>query len=268
VVPLSPSSEAAAQYLAAARRSRRSGDRLPESNRPQDSESAIAIQFRVSELFGEPIGGWKAASPTQDKISLGPIYASDIYTSSPCPVRPLKGSARIEPEVAFVLGKDFSPQATPYSESEIRSGIAETRLALEVLGGRYADPDSVTFPEKLADSLNNQALFIGPVVPNALDQKLDAFPVTIDGPGGLHVTREGVHPSGHPLAPLYWLVNFLSERGEGLKAGQIVTAGSYCGVLELPLGAPLRVTFGTLGILSVELAGASQKAQAYVKEAK
>ena len=56
--------------------------------------------------------------------------------------------------------------------------------------------------------------------------------------------------------------------------GQIVTAGSYCGVLELPLGAPLRIAFDGLGILSVVLANAStladasNKAQAYVKEAK
>jgi 2-keto-4-pentenoate hydratase len=266
-VPLSPSFEAAAQYLVAARRARRPGDRLSESNRPHDCESALAIQHRVSELLAETIGGWKAAIPAQDKISIGPIYASDIYTTSPCPVRPSKGSARIEPEIAFVLGQDLGPRATPYTESEIRGAISETRLTLEVLGGRYADPENVPFPEKLADAMNNQALFVGPVVPNALDQKLDAFPVTVDGPAGLHMTRAGVHPSGHPLAPLYWLANFLAGRGEGLKAGQIVTAGSYCGVLELPVGAPLRIGFDGLGILSVELADASSKAQAYVKEA-
>jgi 2-keto-4-pentenoate hydratase len=270
----SPSTEAAAQYLVAARRARRPGDRLPESNRPHDCESALAIQHRVSELLGESIGGWKAAIPAQDKISVGPICASDIYRASPCPVRPSKGSARIEPEIAFVLGQDLGPRGTPYTEAEIRAAISETRLTLEVLGGRYADPENVPFPEKLADAMNNQALFVGPVVPHALDQKLDAFPLTIDGPAGLHLTRAGVHPSGHPLAPLYWLANFLSGRGEGLKAGQIVTAGSYCGVLELPLGAPLRIAFDGLGILSVVLANAStladasNKAQAYVKEAK
>jgi len=264
-VSLAPSFEAAAQFLVAARRTRRPGDRLPEENRPHDSESAIAVQRRVSELLGEQIGGWKAASPTGDKLSVGPIYASDIYRTSPCPVRPVKGSARIEPEVAFVLGKDLGPRSTPYTEAEVRGAISETRLALEILGGRYADPDGVSFPEKLADAMNNQALFVGPVVPNALEQKLDAFPLTVDGPDGLHYTKDGVHPSGHPLAPLYWLANFLSSRGDGLKAGQIVTAGSYAGVLELPLGAPLRITFDGLGTLSVELADTGARAQAHVR---
>ncbi len=263
----SSSCEAAAQYLAAARRARRSGERLPESSRPTDCESAIAIQHRVSELLGERIGGWKAASPSQDKISLGPIYASDIYATSPCPVRPRTGKARIEPEVAFVLGHDLGPRAQPYTESEVRAAISETRLALEILGGRFADSDNVPFPEKLADALNNQALFIGPEVPGALDKKLDAMPITVDGPDGFQVSRDGVHPSGHPLAPLLWLANFLSARGQGLKKGQIVTAGSYCGVLDLPLGKPLRVTFGGLGVLSVELADASETGRSYVKEA-
>jgi 2-keto-4-pentenoate hydratase len=264
----SSSCEAAAQYLVAARRARRSGERLPEFCRPGECASAIAIQHRVSELLGERIGGWKAASPSQDKISLGPIYASDIYSTSPCPVRPRGANARIEPEVAFVLGQDLGPRATPYTEAEIRAAIAETRLALEILGGRFADPENVPFPEKLADALNNQALFIGPVVPNALDQKLDKLPITVDAPEGFRVARDGVHPSGHPLAPLLWLANFLSARGEGLKKGQIVTAGSYCGVLDLPLAKPLRVTFGGLGTLSTEFADASASERAYVKEAK
>jgi len=259
--------EAAAQYLAAGRRARRSGERLPESCRPTDSQSAVAIQYRVTELLGEPIGGWKTAIPVQDKIHIGPIYAHDIYSSLPCPVRPRGASARIEPEVAFVLGQDLGPRATPYTEADVRAAISETRLVLEVLGGRFADADAVPFPEKLADALNNQALFIGPMVPNALEQKLDKMPITVEGPGGFYLRRDGVHPSGHPLAALLWLANFVSARGDALKKGQIVTAGSYCGVLDLPLGKPLRVTFGDLGTLSVEFADASESGRAYVKEA-
>jgi 2-keto-4-pentenoate hydratase len=206
----------------------------------------------VSELFGAPIGGWKAASPSAGKVSLGPIYAGDIYFSSPCPVLSRKNTMTGEPEVCFVLGRDLGPRTAAYTEAEVLAAIQETRLAIEVLGGRYADPASVSFPEKLADALNNQALFVGPVVPGALDKPLATLPIAVEGPQGVIVTRDGVHPSGHPLAPLLWLANFLSERGDGLKAGQIVTTGSYCGVLELPLATPLRVRFGDLGILSIE----------------
>jgi len=53
-----------------------------------------------------------------------------------------------------------------------------------------------------------------------------------------------------------WLANFLASRGEGLRAGQIVTTGSYAGAIEVPLDVPLVVTFGDLGALATTLVGA------------
>ena len=35
---------------------------------------------------------------------------------------------------------------------------------LEILGSRYSEPDSATFPEMLADGLANQGLLVGPVL--------------------------------------------------------------------------------------------------------
>ena len=69
------------------------------------------------------------------------------------------------------------------------------------------------------------------------------------------LTHEGRHGDGHPLRPLVWLANFLASRDQGLEAGQIVTTGSYAGVLELPLATPLDIRFGDLGTLSVQFIG-------------
>jgi 2-keto-4-pentenoate hydratase len=49
------------------------------------------------------------------------------------------------------------------------------------------------------------------------------------------------------------LANFLAARAEGLRAGHVVTTGSYAGAIEVPLGQPLTVTFGELGVISIEL---------------
>jgi 2-keto-4-pentenoate hydratase len=240
--------EMAAQHLMAARRARRPGDRLPESCRPADCAGALAIQRRVMNLLGEPIGGWKCGPPLAGRINLAPITRPTIYTASPCPVFTEGPTMGIEPEVAFVLGRDLAPRTEPYSESDVRSAISETRLVLELLRGRYADLPAVSFEEKLADSLTNQGLFVGPAVDDGLARKLDAFPVAVGG-----VVHEGVHPAGHPLTPLVWLANYLAANADGLASGQIVTTGSYCGVLELPVGVPLCIEFGGLGVLSVEL---------------
>jgi 2-keto-4-pentenoate hydratase len=238
----------------AARQARRPGDRIPEFCRPSNCEDALSIQRRVSEVIGDRIGGWKASLPPPGAVNLAPIYASTIYPGSPCPVLTSGPTMSIEPEVAFVLGRDLRPRAAAYTETEIRSAISETRLVLELLRGRYADQNSVSFPEKLADGLTNQGLFVGPVVTDGVARAPESLPITIAVRDSPPITHAGRHPSGHPLAPLYWLANFLASTGEGLAAGQIVTTGSFCGVLEAPVGEPVCITFGGLGTLAVQFA--------------
>lgn len=251
--------DAAARHLLAARRAGQPGPRLTESCRPTELEDALAIQWRVQELLGVATGGWKCSLPTPERaISYAAIFAPAIARASPCPAIAQAGIALIEPEIAFVLGSDLPPRPVPYSEGEVRNAIAETRLVLELLASRYADRDSVTFAELLADQVSNQGLFVGPALSGGLERKLEGFSIAIDGPqGGLH-RREGRHPDGHPLRPLVWLANFLASRASvgGLRAGQIVTTGSYAGALEVPLATPLSVRFGDLGEIAVTLVAA------------
>src|SRR6266446_4623478 len=144
----------AARHLLAARHARQPGARLPGTCRPSDLEDALAIQRRVQELLGVATGGWKCSVPTAERaLSCAAIFASTIVRASPCPVLAERGLVRIEPEIAFVLGRDPPRRDTPYGEVEVRAAIAETRLVLELLDSRYADPSGLTFPELLADQI-------------------------------------------------------------------------------------------------------------------
>jgi 2-keto-4-pentenoate hydratase len=249
-----PEQEAAAGFLVAARKSGRPGARLPEACRPADLESALVIQRRVVALLGQAIGGWKCSlPPAPDRINAAPILTSTIFRTSPCNVVATGATARIEPEVAFVMGSDLPQRDTPYSEAEVRAAIAESRLALELLGTRYADPASAGWFEMMADSMQNQGLFVGPVIPGGFAAALEAFPVTVGTTRGVLSRHEGRHGDGHPLRPLVWLANFLAARGEGLRAGQVVTTGSYAGAIDVPLGQPLTVVFGALGVIATEV---------------
>ena len=245
--------DVAARFLVAARQSRRPGERIPEAARPTDIDAAVAIQKRVTELLGLPIGGWKCSVPTPPRpIPMAPIYASTIFSSAPCPILPIGGLARIEPEIAFVMARDLPARDAPYTETEVRTAIRAPHLVLELIGPRYADPVSATFPELLADAIANHGLFIGPAVPGALEHSLGTIPISIETAGkSLHAV-EGKHPDGHPLKPLVWLANYLAKSGTNLAAGQIVTTGSYCGVVDVPLDTPLSVRFGDLGTLNVQ----------------
>jgi 2-keto-4-pentenoate hydratase len=136
-----PQQEGAAQFLAAARRSSRPGARLPESCRPADFESAFAIQRRVGEILELTTGGWKCSVPSRTgQLNVARILAPFIVRTSRCAVDATGATVKIEPEIAFVMGRELAPRDMPYSEAEVRAAIAETRLVLELLGTRYADP--------------------------------------------------------------------------------------------------------------------------------
>jgi 2-keto-4-pentenoate hydratase len=248
--------EAAARYLFAARSSTQLCDRMPEALRPTDIESALAIQRRVGKLLGLAVGGWKCSVPSAErKIAAAPIFASTIFRASPCPVVPVGGQARIEPEIAFVIGSDLPARAAPYNDSEVRDAIRETRAVLEILGSRYSDPSRLTFPELLADHLANQGLLVGPMVAEALNRPVDAFFIRVTAGGKTIVAGEGKHPDGHPLRPLVWLVNHLAAHETGLSAGQIVTTGSYCGAIDVPLDSDIDISWGDFAQLRVRFVG-------------
>jgi 2-keto-4-pentenoate hydratase len=182
-----------------------------------------------------------------------PIYAADIHTGPRCPVSTTGPTASIEPEIAYVLARDLPPRGQPYSESEVRAAIGEARLVLELIGSRYADSKAAEFFEKLADSLSNQGLYLGPAIPGGVTPEMGSFPISMEARGRPFFTGQGKHPDGHPFVALYWLVNFLSGQGQGLKAGEVITTGSYAGVVEAPVGEPLRIAFGDAGVIEVQL---------------
>ncbi|MBR7900053.1 2-keto-4-pentenoate hydratase [Burkholderia multivorans] len=244
--------DGAAQHLVAARHAGAPGPLLPDAFRPEDVDTALAIQHRVADLLGEAVGGWKCALPPPERVVVAPIFASTIREAgAPYRVVTSTPSVRIEPEIAFVLDRDLPARAQPYSDADVRDAIREVRLVLEVLGCRYAEPARATKLELLADAQFNQGLCVGPVVRDGLHASLEAFEIAFEGE--LHRTIDGRHPDGDPLKPLVWLANFAASRGEPLRAGQIVTTGSYAGAIEVPLGDALTVRFGELGSLAVTL---------------
>ena len=248
-----PDLKGAAHDLATARREGRSIERLPEACRPASNEDALLVQQGVAELLDDTVAGWKVGLPKDDDLLLAPLLSSTISLDGSAAVVPYGGKARIEPEVAFVIGEDLPPRGSPYGEDEIRARIGETRLVLELIAARYTDPTALPWPEVLADSFNNLGLLVGPVLADPFTRELGSFQIVIEGPDGPLLTHEGQHPNGHPLPGLVWLVNFLSSRGQTLPAGQVVTTGSYAGVLEVPLSTPLTIRFGELGALEARL---------------
>ncbi|GAB3251698.1 2-keto-4-pentenoate hydratase [Chitinimonas naiadis] len=238
--------QAAARILAQRRQQGIQGACLPADCRPTDLETALAIQAAVAEQMGQPIAGWKCALPSAGKLVVAPIYADTIYSTSPCKVWERNGKTRIEPEVAFRLGKDLPARPEPYTPAEVDAAIAASHLVLELIDSRYLPDAGNVFPDNLADGLVNQGLYIGPELDTDLAASASEFALTLTSKN-LAEQRAARHPDGLPRKPLYWLAEWLRSRGQGLKAGQWVTTGSYAGVITVPLAEPMQVSFEGLG---------------------
>ncbi|AJQ96010.1 hypothetical protein [Gynuella sunshinyii] len=242
--------QTAAQLLCQARRSGDQIERLPEACRPQTLDEALLIQEEVSRLQaaeGEGIAGWKCLLPSEGRVVVAPIYQSLAFQNGTCSLAPLNNAAAIEPELAFVFSETLAPRETPYSEEEVYAAIGEVRMALELIRGRYRDPDSCQFPELLADGLFNQGIYLGPVV----SESPADFPIQVEH-SDENIRLDGHHPNADARVALPWLVNFLNERGYGIEAGQAVITGSYAGVINVPF-TQITVRYGDFGTMTVDV---------------
>ena len=153
-------------------------------------------------------------------------------------------------EIAFVLGKDLPARDEAYSEQEIDDAIGSYHMALELLQRRYLPNDDLTFFDKLADCLLNQGIFVGPEITkeqayNAAKINIIINTVTLnEQTQAAHY--DGKHPNLSAHKPVYWLINFMRERGISFKKGQAIITGSYAGAIEVPINKT-EISYQDLG---------------------
>lgn len=242
---------AAAELLAQARRTGKFIEALPVA--PSSVTEAHAIQDRVAALLGEPVGAFKANAPPDAEPTRGLIFARMIRPSparlSPAEVPHLG----VEGEVAFRFTHNLPPRATPYSRDEV-AGAAVALPAIEVVSGRFRDPRARPPLEQLADCIINGALVPGAETRDWSHLDIPRLRVVLLVNGEPVLEQQGGHPSGDPLGVAAALVNMMRETG-GVKAGQIVTTGSWTGLRFLKPGDRCTVRFESLGEAEVAFDG-------------
>lgn len=230
------------------------GARFDAAIRPADIDQALAVQDAVTELWCEReddlVGGYKCLLPSPSATVVGPIYARTINSVAPVAMFAERGFARIEPEFAFFVGRDLPPRDEPYTEAEVDAAFTQVHMALELLHCRFEAPETCSFPEKLADGLVNQGLFIGPRVDINIARAASQLPISVSYNGETHEFA-GSHPNGLPHLPLHWLVEHLRSRGQGLHQGQAIITGSYAGVIEVPFNTDIDVDYVGVGKMPV-----------------
>jgi 2-keto-4-pentenoate hydratase len=213
-----------------------------------DMNGAMAVQALVREQLDLPVAGWKVANGPANTPIAAPLL--DVRTTG-AEIALFPG-CKIEVELAVRLKSDLPPkQRGEYSRSDMIDAISEVILGIEIVGGRLAEADP-PFLSFLADNLGNRAYVAGARVPLAvLDAAAGGYMCAVtlnDQP--LHEARS-FHPSLDPLAPLLNYANAQNDCIGGLRAGQIVTTGSLCGVIPVEAPGILKGRLDGVGEVSV-----------------
>src|SRR4051812_19265126 len=158
----------------------------------------------------------------------------------------------MEVEFAVRLCRDLPRRGTgSYDRSDILDAIEHLVLGIEVIGGRFDSAANVPFLSFLADNLGNRAYVIGDGVPLSALSEVNGLDcrVTLDGQPLYQAPTS--HPAGDPLMPLLAYANAQSDHLGGLRAGQVVTTGSLCGVLPVRAAGLLEARVAQVGQVSV-----------------
>jgi 2-oxo-3-hexenedioate decarboxylase len=129
---------------------------------------------------------------------------------------------RVEPEIAFLLGRDVTAPAT------ITSVLAATEAvfaAVDILDSRYEN-FRFTLPDVIADNASAAKIVLGPQARRPAELvDLRLIGCVLRTGGKVAATAAGAAVSGHPAAAVAWLANRLGPRSQSLRAGWLVLSG-------------------------------------------
>lgn len=256
--PLSPRAAALVDQLLDARRA---GRAIPSAGLPSTlaEQEIYAVQDACGERGGWFTAGrpraWKLGVPdAQGEASAAPLPDSGLATSPAVIAASLLPRLGVEAEVALVLGRDIdSPGALGSARSDLEAAIADMCVTIEIIDSRFADHTRVAAPVKLADLQTHGGLVCGSMVAfRALDWSAQRCQLIINGE--TRSDTRGTHPAGEPLAALRWLIAHASRRFGGLKRGDIITTGAWCGIVPAAPGSRVEVIFEGIGEARAQLA--------------
>jgi len=244
----------AANTLLDARRTATPIADLPAELQPTSLDEAYAVQDILAEVYG-PIGGWKVGAPTPDAT---PIFAPMPLAWIAASDSTLAGSTwryrGLEAEIAFLIGEDLPPRATPYTMEEVVGAIASCHPSIEVLESGLTDPAAAARMSMLADLQMHGGFIYGAAVADWQSLDFAKEPVSLAVDGVVRVERTGSNTSGNLLRLLPFLANEGAARTGGLKRGDWITTGSWTGNVQATSGADVHVQFASAGAVRLRFA--------------
>ena len=222
---------------------------------PADAVGAYAVQTintRFWEGQGRRIVGRKAGLTAEavqkqlgvDQPDFGVLFEDMRVDDGGAldPARCLQPKA--EAEIAFVLAAALPDPAT--TVDQVAAAVGTVHAAIEIVDSRIADW-KITFADTVADN-GSSAFFV--LADHGLPLAgLDLVGAEMDMRvnGNSVSTGLGAAALGNPLNAAAWLARTLAERGEPLRAGDILLAGALGPMVALTPGDAVEVSITGIG---------------------
>lgn len=222
---------------------------------PLDVAGAYAVQAINTRYWadqGRTIVGRKAgltAKAVQQQLGVGQpdfgVLFDDMRIADGGRLDPARAiQPKAEAEIAFVLGDDLPDPAT--TGEQVAAVVASVHAAIEIVDSRIADW-KITFADTVADN-GSSAFFVlaNEGLPIAgLDLYSAGMVMEINGQ--IVSLGAGEAALGHPLNAAAWLARKLADRGEPIKAGDVLLTGALGPMAALTPGDHVRAIIGGVG---------------------
>ena len=223
-------------------------------------DDAYWVQELVSREGGWAEDGvarhWKSGGPARTgALTHAPLPPGGIWRS-PADARGFHFNVRlIEAEVALRLARDVTPDAAEALSPEEAAGLVESMaVSIEIVDSRWAEgPKAAPALLKLADLQSHGALVLGDWVPFQPRRDWAAQRLQVDIGNQPPAVFTGTHALGDPAWVLPGWLRHATRDGGTVRAGAVVTTGTWCGVLFAHAGDRVAVTFDGVGQASVQL---------------
>ncbi|MGY1725149.1 2-keto-4-pentenoate hydratase [Blastococcus sp. SYSU DS0533] len=158
---------------------------------------------------------------------------------------------RVEPEVAYRLARDVSP------DDDLLAAVDAVAPALEIIDSRYRD-FRFTLADVVADNTSAAGFAIGPWTALRDAGELGGLPVALSVDGEVAETGTTDAILGHPLEALPALAGMARRRGFRLRAGQVILAGAATAAVPLTAGTTVVGRVDGLGSVRIEVSGGAR----------
>jgi 2-keto-4-pentenoate hydratase len=158
---------------------------------------------------------------------------------------------KMEAEVAFVIGADLGPHAPSWAE--FLRAVEYALPALEIVDSAIADW-KISLVDTVADNASSARFVLGDQPVSVGRLQLAQLPMTMTRGDAIASQGTGAACLGHPLRAAWWLARTMAERGQPMRAGEVVMSGALGPMVPASAGDVFVADLGPLGTVSCRMA--------------